>query len=171
MSSWGNVSAAGRSFSSWQSYGGDRESAANTEERGIVLNPGASTLKKAGRRSSPAECQTCKNRKYQDGSDEMVSFKTPGHIAPGNSAMKVLGHEHEHVANAYEKARENNGIVERADVRLKTAVCPECGRTYIAGGTTSTQIKYFNEDNPYQQDMKSSDAVHKYRGMNVDMAC
>ena len=25
--------------------------------------------------SSSEECQTCKNRKYQDGSDEMVSFK------------------------------------------------------------------------------------------------
>ena len=30
--------------------------------------------KKPGYRSSPAECQTCKNRKYQDGSDENVSF-------------------------------------------------------------------------------------------------
>lgn len=26
--------------------------------------------------SSSEECQTCKNRKYQDGSDEMVSFKS-----------------------------------------------------------------------------------------------
>ena len=42
--------------------------------------------------------------------------------------------------------------------------------TSLAGGETDTQIKYYNEDNPYQQDMKSSDAVNKYRGANVDLA-
>ena len=127
--------------------------------------------RKPGYKSSPEECQTCKNRKYQDGSDEMdVSFKAPGHIDPGNAASVVLGHEHEHVANAYQKAEQNNGRVEQATVRLKTAICPECGRTYIAGGVTNTQIKYFNEDNPYQKDMKESDADNKYRGANVDIA-
>ena len=136
----------------------------------MVLNPGESTVKAAGRKSSPAECQTCANRKYQDGSDEMVSFKTPGHIDPGNAASVVMGHEQEHVANAYAKARENHGVVQRATVRLKTAICPECGRTYVSGGETDTQIKYYNEDNPYQQDLKSSDGVNKYRGANVDLA-
>ena len=127
--------------------------------------------KKPGYRSSPEECQTCKNRKYQDGSDESdVSFKTPGHIDPDNAAQVVLSHEHEHVANAYQKAAEDNGEVEQATVRLRTAICPECGRTYISGGVTNTQIKYFNEDNPYQKDMKESDADNKYRGANVDIA-
>ena len=127
--------------------------------------------RKPGYKSSPEECQTCKNRKYQDGSDEMdVSFKSPGHIAPENAAAVVLSHEHEHVANAYQKAEEGNGEVQQATVRLKTAICPECGRTYIAGGVTNTQIKYFNEDNPYQKDMKESDADNKYRGANVDIA-
>ena len=42
----------------------------------------ASETKKAGRTSSPADCQTCKERKYQDGSDEMVSFKSASHISP-----------------------------------------------------------------------------------------
>ena len=125
--------------------------------------------KKNGRKSSPEECQTCKNRKYQDGSDEMVSFKAAGHIDPGNAAAVVLSHEHEHVANAYNKARNNGGEVARASVHLKQAICPECGRTYIAGGVTNTQIKYFNEDNPYQRDMKESDAVNKYRGANIDI--
>ena len=32
------------------------------------------------------ECQTCKNRKYVDGSDEMVSVKTPSKISPGEAA-------------------------------------------------------------------------------------
>ncbi len=133
-------------------------------------SPYDSARKKPGYKSSPEECQTCKNRKYQDGSDEMVSFKSPGHINPDNAAAVVLGHEHEHVANAYEKAERNNGEVEHVSVRLKTDICPECGRTYISGGVTNTQIKYFNEDNPYQKDMKESDAVNKYRGANVDIA-
>ena len=50
-----------------------------------------------------------------------------------------------------------------------TAVCPECGRSYVSGGTTHTQIKYYNEDNPYQQDLKSADRT-KYAGMNLDYA-
>ncbi len=123
----------------------------------------------SGRKSSPAECETCKNRKYQDGSNEMVSFKAAGHIDPDNAAMVVMGHEHEHVSNAYRKAELGGGEVERASVRLQTSICPECGRTYISGGLTTTQIKYYNEGNPYQKDMKESDAVNKYRGANVDM--
>ena len=125
--------------------------------------------KKPGRKSSPAECETCKNRKYQDGSNEMVSFKAAGHIDPSNAAMVVMGHEQEHVSNAYRKAELSGGEVERASVRLKTDICPECGRTYISGGVTTTQIKYYNEGNPYQKDMKESDAVNKYRGANVDL--
>ena len=125
--------------------------------------------KKPGRKSSPAECETCKNRKYQDGSNEMVSFKAAGHIDPSNAAMVVMGHEQEHVSNAYRKAALGGGEVQRASVRLETSICPECGRTYISGGETTTQIKYYNESNPYQKDMKESDAVNKYRGANVDM--
>ena len=123
----------------------------------------------SGRKSSPEECQTCKNRKYQDGSDEMVSFKSAAHISPEASASRVMAHEQEHVANAYAKASQKNGQVVSANVSLNTAVCPECGRTYIAGGETSTQIKYYNEQNPYQQIKKSEDSI-QYRGMNVDYA-
>ena len=141
------------------------------EERVIIRNPGESTEKQAGRKSSPAECETCKNRKYQDGSDEDVSFKSPAHIDPNAAASRVRSHEQEHVSNAYKKASQNNGKVVSCNVAIHTAVCPECGRTYVSGGTTSTQIRYFNEDNPYQKNMKSSDAVNKYRGRNVDIAC
>jgi hypothetical protein len=145
----------------------------NDDEDGrvIVRNPGASTEKKAGRKSSPAECKTCKERKYQDGSDENVSYKSPTNISPSASAASVKSHEQEHVSNAYTKAAQNNGKVVSCNVTLKTSVCPECGRTYVAGGETATQIKYYNEENPYQQDMKSSDAANKYLGANVDIAC
>lgn len=137
-------------------------------DRTIIRNPGQSTEKKAGKQSSPAECQTCKERKYQDGSDEDVSFKAAAHIDPNAAASRVRSHEQEHVSNAYKDAAENNGKVLSCNVSLKTAVCPECGRTYVSGGTTATQIKYYNEDNPYQKEMKSSDAAGKYRGRNFD---
>lgn len=135
-----------------------------------LKNPGESTIKQAGRKSSPAECETCKERKYQDGSDEMVSFKSAAHISPEASAARVRAHEQEHVSNAYKKAAQGNGEVLQASVSLKTAICPECGRTYVSGGETTTQIKYFNEDNPYQQDKKAADSL-LYTGMNVDLAC
>lgn len=141
-----------------------------TSADSYLKNPGESTIKQAGRKSSPAECETCKERKYQDGSDEMVSFKSAAHISPEASAARVRAHEQEHVSNAYKKAAQGNGEVLQASVSLKTAICPECGRTYVSGGETTTQIKYFNEDNPYQQDKKSADSL-LYTGMNVDLAC
>ncbi|MCI9316036.1 MAG: hypothetical protein HFI57_13855 [Lachnospiraceae bacterium] len=137
-------------------------------EHTVIRNPGESTERKAGKESSPAECQTCKERKYQDGSDENVSFKAPSHIDPTAAASRVRSHEQEHVNNAYKDAAENNGKVVACNVSIRTSVCPECGRTYVSGGTTATQIKYYNEENPYQKEMKASDAAGKYRGMNFD---
>lgn len=131
------------------------------------VNPGESSIKQPGRKSAPAECQTCKNRKYQDGSDEMVSFKSASHISPTASGSRVRAHEQEHVSNAYNKAEQNNGKVISATVSIHTAICPECGRTYVSGGETNTQIKYYNEENPYQQGKKLADSA-AYSGMNVD---
>ena len=99
----------------------------------------------------------------------MVSFKSPQHVSPENAASAVRAHEQEHVSNAYKKAAKDNGKVVSASVSIHTGVCPECGRSYVSGGTTHTQIKYYNEDNPYQQDLKNSDKM-KYVGMNLDYA-
>ena len=137
----------------------------------VIRNPGESTEKQAGRQSSPAECKTCKERKYQDGSDEEVSFKSAAHISPDAAASRVRSNEQEHVSNAYKKAAQSNGKVVSCNVSIHTSVCPECGRTYVSGGTTATQIKYYNEENPYQKELKSSDAVNKYLGNNIDIAC
>ena len=142
----------------------------NSDEPNIIKNPGESTEKLPGKKSSPAECETCKNRKYQDGSDEMVSFKSAAHISPEAAASRVRSHEQEHVSNAYKKASQNNGKVLSTNVSIKTAICPECGRSYVSGGETKTQIKYYNEDNPYQQDKKATDGL-KYIGMNINAAC
>lgn len=139
------------------------------EKTEVIRNPSESRVKEAGRKSSPAECETCSSRKYQDGSNENVSFKSPTHISPEQAASAVRAHEQEHVSNAYTKAAKDNGKVLSATVSLHTAICPECGRSYISGGTTRTQIKYYNEENPYQQQLKTTDAI-KYTGMNLNLA-
>lgn len=161
------------STSAFEGYTGSTSQTQKDGDGGhqVIRNPGQSTKKQAGRESSPAECETCNSRKYQDGSDENVSFKSATHISPNAAASKVRSHEQEHVSNAYKKAAQNNGKVLSCNVAIHTAVCPECGRTYVSGGTTSTQIRYYNEENPYQKEMKSSDAANKYLGMNVDIAC
>lgn len=114
------------------------------------------------------KCETCANRKYQDGSDENVSFKSATNIAPEAAASAVRGHEQEHVANAYDKAKQNNGKVISATVQIHTSICPECGKTYVSGGTTRTQIKYSNEENPYQKNLKDMQGGF-LRGINLDM--
>lgn len=153
-------------YSGYSAVGGVNPS--QTEDT-IAKNPGASDVKSAGRASSPADCQTCQERKYQDGSDEMVSFKSAAHISPNAAASAVRGHEQEHVANAYKKAGQSDGKVLQASVRLKTAVCPECGRSYVAGGETTTKIQYSNEENPYQKALKKAQES-MFAGMNFDAA-
>ncbi|MDD6057685.1 MAG: hypothetical protein PUB98_05440 [Clostridiales bacterium] len=142
-------------------------SPAASDVSGISGAKNASVTGKAGIKASPTECQTCKERKYQDGSNENVSFKTPTHISPNAAASAVQAHEGEHVSNAYTKAAEKNGKVLSASVAIHTAICPECGRTYVSGGTTSTMIQYRNDSNPYQQNKKAQDAL-RFTGANID---
>lgn len=142
------------------------------KERMGIKDPAAEKKEKEekerrGIKDPNEECQTCKKRKYKDGSDEMVSFKTPTKISPESAASAVRAHEQEHVSNAYAKAATKNGKVLSASVSIHTAICPECGRTYISGGTTHTQIKYYNEENPYQKGLKSADRA-KYSGMHLN---
>ncbi len=102
-----------------------------------------------------ANCATCRNRKYQDGSDENVSFKAAAHISPEAAASRVRAHEGEHVANAYDKAFEEGGKVVQASVSIHMAVCPECGRTYVSGGLTRTKIMTpVDSENPYNKSQK-----------------
>ena len=155
----------------FDSGAGSASGASDTSRAKAVVNPEESKIKAPGRTSSPAECQTCKERKYQDGSDEGdVSFKTAQHIDPNAAGAAVRAHENMHVQNAFEKAAKGNGKVLEASVSIHTAVCPECGRVYVSGGTTHTRIKYKNESNPYTQNAKSSDAANGVVGMNFDSA-
>lgn len=114
------------------------------------------------------ECQTCKSRKYVDGSnDGNVSFKSPGHISPEASAAVVSAHESEHVANAKQEGNKEGNELVSASVRLQMAVCPECGRAYVAGGVTSTTIRY--GQTPYDNAKKQTDNL-ALLGANVDVA-
>ncbi len=114
-----------------------------------------------------AQCQTCKERKYVDGSnDSNVSFQTPTHISPAASFTAVSAHEQEHVANAYSKGNQEGNRFISASVSLKMAVCPECGTPYISGGTTRSTIEY-NTSNPYDNSRKSLEGS-LLRGLNFD---
>lgn len=112
------------------------------------------------------ECKTCAERKYQDGSDEMVSFKSAAHISPSAAPAAVRAHEGEHVSNAYKKAAMNDGKVVNASVAIHTSKCPECGRTYVSGGTTTTMIMY-NKDK-YAQNAKNLDKANVI-GQKIDI--
>ncbi|MGN0390954.1 MAG: hypothetical protein ACI4L2_09080 [Wujia sp.] len=117
----------------------------------------------------PVECQTCKNREYVDGSNEPdVSFKTPGKISAEQSFAKVSSHEREHVSNAIQKSSKPGAKLISANVTLKMGVCPECGRTYVAGGETTTQIRY-SESNPYEKNRKNAEKSFLV-GNNLDVS-
>lgn len=108
------------------------------------------------------ECQTCKERKYQDGSDDPgVSFKTASHIDPDQAAAAVRGHEQEHVVREQAKAvREDREVVSQS-VSIHTAICPECGRTYISGGTTRTVTRANSDPQPEAETDKTQGAQGK----------
>jgi hypothetical protein len=93
------------------------------------------------------ECQTCKNRRYQDKSDDgTVSFQMPTTMGPEEAASMVRSHEQEHVRNEQLRARENGEEVVAQSVRIIYGTCQECGKTYVAGGETRTITKYVNPD-------------------------
>ena len=90
---------------------------------GVDTQDISSARLKAMKRSGQVECETCANREYKDGSDEVnVSFKSAAHIDPSAAATKVMAHEQEHVSNANRKAASKDGEVLNATVTLKTAV-------------------------------------------------
>jgi hypothetical protein len=95
------------------------------------------------------ECETCKNRKYQDVSnDPSVSFQSATHISPEQAAGQVLAHEYEHVSSEQAKAdREGRRVISQS-VSLQTSFCPECGRMYVSGGTTRTVTAEDNAKTP-----------------------
>ena len=133
---------------------------------GVTPATEATRQGKTEKTESKGECQTCKNRKYVDDSnDAHVSFKTPKHIDPDAAAATVMAHEQEHVTHA--KAKEGDPDVKsvNSSISLKTAICPECGRSYISGGLTRTTIVY--GETKYDENKKEY-AKDALLGANVD---
>lgn len=86
----------------------------------------------------PKGCQTCHTRRYKDQSnDASVSFQTPTYVAPEMAAVAVAGHEQQHVQNNAQKAQ-REGMRATSFVQISTAICPECGQSYVSGGKTTT---------------------------------
>lgn len=96
------------------------------------------------------ECETCEKRKYQDGSDDMgVSFKTPTNVKPEQAASAVRGHEMEHVVREQAKAKREGREVVSQSVTMHTGICPECGKSYVSGGTTHTVTRAASQQEDY----------------------
>ena len=65
--------------------------------------------------------------------------------------------------------KSSGGKVVSVGVSIHTAVCPECGRTYVSGGTTHSVISTpVNEDkkNPYTQ---NKNALSKANSLGLVM--
>lgn len=93
------------------------------------------------RRFDSFECQTCKNRRYKDDSDDSgVSFQSATRVAPSAADMAVRSHENEHVVRNRDKAEKNGMKIVSQSVTIQRAICPECGRIYTAGGVTRTKM-------------------------------
>jgi hypothetical protein len=94
------------------------------------------------KRPDDYECQTCKERRYQDiSNDSSVSFQTPTKLDRGEAAYAVRAHEQEHVSHEQARAAREGREVVSQNVVIHYAVCPECGRVYVAGGTTTTATR------------------------------
>lgn len=163
------ISAAGRAMYQWdhfkrpETWRADQTAAQAASQRGgsplhgggaVGRMPPIQEKDKAEGRGLPPDqlgrepCQTCENRKYQDGSDDPgVSYKTPTAIDPDTAASAVRGHEMEHVTRERNKARLEGREVVSQSVVLHTAICPECGKSYVSGGETRTVTRAQQEQN------------------------
>jgi len=105
-------------------------------------------------------CQTCESRRYVDKSDDpSVSFQTPGKISPNMSAAVVAAHEREHVVNERSKAHRQGREIINQTVTLTYDCCPECGKSYVSGGTTRTTSVGKSEPDNNQQGETSGKEV------------
>lgn len=129
---------------------------------------------KALKRSGKIECETCKNRKYQDGSDDStVSYQTPTNISASQSAGKVMAHEMEHYRHETAEARENNEEILSISVSTRKAVCPECGASYTAGGETRVVKRkdlQKESENEHFKNAAFENNIGKFFGKKIDTA-
>lgn len=132
--------------------------AANAPEKALEGNQAAG-VESAQEALEEGKCETCEKRKYQDGSDDMgVSFQTPTNIKPEQAASAVRGHEMEHVIREQAKADREGRKVVSQNVTMHTEICPECGKSYVSGGTTRTVTKAADSQQAQQQPKEGQDS-------------
>jgi hypothetical protein len=112
---------------------------AGNERTAWFNSPAASVEISPQALAAHTQCETCDSRRYVDQSDDpSVSFQTPTHISPGQSAAMVLAHEREHVSSEQARAdREGREVISQT-ISLQVSNCPECNRMYVSGGSTRT---------------------------------
>lgn len=118
---------------------------------------------------TPGQCECCRNRRYQDGSnDGSVSYQTPTHISASSSGSKVMAHEQEHVTNEQNYAERAGREVVSQNVRLDSSVCPECGCSYTSGGMTTTVTAEATPPKPVENKISlSSQSVDRLMQMGA----
>lgn len=113
----------------------EAESAQGTEKTGAMSAAEPST-----------GCQTCASRVYQDGSgDSGVSYQGAKGMPSSLSGIYVASHEGEHATREAAKAQKEGDIITQKKVTVEMACCPDCGRMYAAGGTTTIEKMEKNE--------------------------
>ncbi len=121
----------------------------NTDQ---VSTLGSQATEKQLKRLGIIPCKTCQSRRYQDRSnDPGVSMKAPTYLSPAAAGVAVAAHENEHVQRERAEAQREGKEVIYQYVQFYYATCPECGRTYVAGGRTVTvtgPAKTDQEKNP-----------------------
>lgn len=74
-----------------------------------------------------------------------MSFKTPANVGPELAASAVQGHEQRHVVREQAEARREGREVVSQSVTYHSAICPECGKVYVSGGTTRISTRTVQE--------------------------
>ncbi len=106
-------------------------------------------VSKSNSTDNKGECKTCSERRYQDGSsDSGVSFKTPTKLTPDQASSAVISHEKEHYTREAQAAENENKDVLVNSIRLESSICPDCGRSYISGGETTTVTRTRPNNSP-----------------------
>lgn len=124
------------------------------------------------KRSGKIECQTCKERRYKDGSDDNgVSYQTPTYIEKNQSANKVMAHEMEHYRRETMSAEKNDEKIISIGVSTTKSVCPECGASYTSGGATSVTKRkdiHKESENNHFKNKSFEENIGKYFGKEID---
>ncbi|MEQ8174336.1 MAG: hypothetical protein ABRQ26_04625 [Syntrophomonadaceae bacterium] len=68
-------------------------------------------------------------------------MKSPTHLSSAEAGAAVSAHENEHVVREQAEAAEEDREVVAESVRIFTATCPECGKTYVSGGETTVTTR------------------------------